>query len=276
MATHSSSHLSPELLIGAYQCWKTARNALFQSIDKYIATCETLGSLCSQPTFQWAAKHVPLQSAYPAFDEELSAAAERETRLRAANSDLRRSSNQSKIFSPIGGLPFEILESIFLSANRHCTGRGNGHDNSVYPTTLASVCQTWRELAINIPMLWSHIDIIIRRPEISEATINCVRLWTTRSRDAPLYLDIWVKPDLIDMENQFSGDRYATKVVLRKLVPMLQPIASRIHHVEIGLNVRSDFLMESILANVVDLCNAELVCSLDLWFNPESADPDDD
>jgi F-box-like len=62
--------------------------------------------------------------------------------------------------SPIHGLPDEILEVIFLINTSKLVGQGNkNHPYDPHLTTLATaqVCQRWRAVALDYPVIWSRI-----------------------------------------------------------------------------------------------------------------------
>lgn len=72
--------------------------------------------------------------------------------LRKARTDLAR--NRSKLPTPIHRLALEVLEQIFLM-NPRCTFN-HSLDRIA---TLLRVCRSWRQLALTMPSLWSHIDL---------------------------------------------------------------------------------------------------------------------
>jgi hypothetical protein len=62
--------------------------------------------------------------------------------------------------APIHGLPDEILEVIFLINTFKLVEQGNeDHTYDPHSTTLATaqVCQRWRAVAMDYPVIWSRI-----------------------------------------------------------------------------------------------------------------------
>ncbi|KAH7333704.1 hypothetical protein B0J17DRAFT_134896 [Rhizoctonia solani] len=67
-------------------------------------------------------------------------------------------------------LPNELLVHIFFWVcfqNLH-TARDCTDSSPKFPTTLTLVCHRWRQLARNIPVLWSNIDLLVHQANDSK------------------------------------------------------------------------------------------------------------
>jgi len=86
--------------------------------------------------------------------------------------------------SPARGLPVEIYHTIFLMA------RDDAPDNRV-PWKLASVCRSFRAMALSMPSLWSvvHLDMSV------STSPNVLSLWLARSAETLLDIRITVTSD---------------------------------------------------------------------------------
>ena len=101
---------------------------------------------------------------------------------------------QSNGSQPIFKLPVELLCDIFAKyiederapvhrdsplplVSYHCRGD---------PMVLGQVCSTWRDIALNMPSLWS--TILIDKPKWSQ--LNRTKIWLERSRSSQLTLSV--------------------------------------------------------------------------------------
>jgi hypothetical protein len=203
---------------------------------------------------------------YSALDRELMALPALEDRLQNARFILLRSRNASKSLAPINRLPVETLSEIFRAANDHyCCRNDPPHNHSVCPTVLAGVCHLWRGVALNLPTLWSHLDLAITGMTIKGSYVNCAKLWAERSSD--IYLDIRVEEESEeDQDTAPIGGQHSHKVIISKLDSVLSPIAPRIRHLELGLCFNSQYLLISLLFATIGLGS---VRSLNLWYSGE-------
>ncbi|KAJ6509107.1 hypothetical protein DFH09DRAFT_274917 [Mycena vulgaris] len=84
-------------------------------------------------------------------------------------------------------LPPEITAEIFIY---YCalSARTDLHDSRSGPLLLASVCRTWRGIAINLRPIWSSVQIC-RVPQLSN-TEELLQCWFSRAADHLLDLDV--------------------------------------------------------------------------------------
>lgn len=173
-----------------YQTWKSARDSLSLSIQTYVEACDALKSVSiealTQSTAAWGSS---LPDALSTIDSELFELVNEEERLRKARLSLLASRNSSRNFSKINSLPTEVLSSIFLAAEprrKDCTLGSH----SRYPTAIASVCQIWRQIALDLPSMWSNLRYYIDGPQELNSH-RCAELWGERARDLPRYVEMY-------------------------------------------------------------------------------------
>lgn len=110
--------------------------------------------------------------------------------------------------SPARGLPVEIYYTIFLLA------RDDAPDDRV-PWKLASVCKSFRAMALTMPSLWSvvHLDMSV------STSPNVLSLWIARSAETLLDIHITVTsdpsmPSHIPIDQWIPNPPYRTRVYL--------------------------------------------------------------
>ena len=108
--------------------------------------------------------------------------------------------------SPARGLPIEIYYTIFLLA------RDDAPDDRV-PWKLASVCKSFRAMALTMPNLWSvvHLDMSV------STSPNVLSLWIARSAETLLDIRITVTsdpsiPSHIPIDQWIPNPPYRTRV----------------------------------------------------------------
>jgi hypothetical protein len=148
---------------------------------------------------------------------------------------------------PINMLPPKIFDRIFDLAitPTSCSITRPPNDQSI---TIPSVCRRWRQLALNNPSLWSHIDVDLRRYEksrpvgwrihyVSSGYVpNATRLWLERAKGAPLHIHI-------------QKENYGVDATTSQIAELFRPHASSISSLKI-----SDIITENIVQVILDLC----------------------
>ena len=101
------------------------------------------------------------------------------------------SNNENHVLSlpPIQRLPVELLAEIFLL----CTSTRSPpmiHVSTEPPTSLSRVCRTWREVALNLPRLWTALSVdmddLAVGAEEKKSLVNLVHQWVARANHLPL------------------------------------------------------------------------------------------
>ena len=142
------------------------------------------------------------------IDDEISAIEESFKLLGALK--LRRNALQ-----PISSLPPEILTDIFASfCLPGIPSLGGKPYRHIARLRVSHVCHQWREIALNQPQLWSHINF----DTVSLAGASEILV---RAKSVPLYMEIWVS-------GQDEDDR------LGQFLNQVQVHLPHVHHLCIG------------------------------------------
>ncbi|KAK7043967.1 hypothetical protein VNI00_008135 [Paramarasmius palmivorus] len=122
-------------------------------------------------------------------DHEVRALYARIDQIRVAQAALSRSTfRHGSLLSPIRKLPLEILHRIFIfAAGVNVFGVKNKWDSTAF--ILASVCYSWREIALDYPTLWASLAV-----SIEERAIYPTGLCIERSKMYPLSLVLESEP----------------------------------------------------------------------------------
>ncbi|KAG8692294.1 hypothetical protein FRC08_009868 [Ceratobasidium sp. 394] len=158
------------------------------------------------------------------IDRQLPSVLLDERNLQLTNSKLRMVRNVSWSLAPISALPEEILSTIFKLAAHPCLMNSRGKTTLVVPTVLSSVCSSWRQIALSIHSLWSHLDIRLTEP-VGGPWYLRAGLWATRSHSAPLY---------IHASNDDGSQYTKSSATARDFVAFLRPLVPRMSGLEMG------------------------------------------
>ncbi|KAJ7036041.1 hypothetical protein C8F04DRAFT_1096727 [Mycena alexandri] len=92
---------------------------------------------------------------------------------------------------PILTLPPEVTSEIFL----HCLATNTTHapTPTLAPLLLLQICTAWRRLALSIPALWTHLDVVVRYSRLrrAESRARYISEWTRRAAAVPLSLGFY-------------------------------------------------------------------------------------
>ncbi|KAJ6546178.1 hypothetical protein DFH09DRAFT_1171381 [Mycena vulgaris] len=83
---------------------------------------------------------------------------------------------------PVLTLPNEITSEIFFQSIGSL-GIAPGAPTS--PLFLGHICQSWREIALTTPSLWTEMTLIVGAVAARENQLRLLETWLTRSRDLP-------------------------------------------------------------------------------------------
>ncbi|KAF8264480.1 hypothetical protein EI94DRAFT_466671 [Lactarius quietus] len=85
--------------------------------------------------------------------------------------------------SPISSLPPEVFTAIFsLACFPGTSSLGGEPDHHLVPLRISHVCRRWREIALNQPLLWSHVGF----SDLSPVGVTEI---LARAKSVPLYLE---------------------------------------------------------------------------------------
>ncbi|KAG8683606.1 hypothetical protein FRC08_014180 [Ceratobasidium sp. 394] len=215
----------PSIYDAAFRHWKSARTTLTRAIDDYLAASSELCDTISFTAFHFSTRY-SLEQSFSAIDLELSSLQSEEEKLKQTRATLANERNRFGTLVPIRRLPPRLLAAIFAIAS----GRYTRHDRTassravhVSPTVLASVCSSWRKLALRSPSLWSYIDIIVDS-DINPRCYMQARLWVERSQNASLQVRV-------RGHNHYYCHNHSLVVrnEVTRLVEFLAPLMCRVH-----------------------------------------------
>ncbi|KAF8599420.1 hypothetical protein BDV93DRAFT_526085 [Ceratobasidium sp. AG-I] len=247
--------VDPDNDLNVYWAWKSAREALSESIRIYISACDALAFVSFGSVLKTSTYGVTLVPDALAIDAELSELVNEEDRLRNARVTLLASRNRSKEFSKVNSLPIEILSSIFLAANPYFEDRGAWH-SPTYPATLASVCQLWRQIAFGLPLIWTYLYIRIDGARSANSR-KCAELWSHRSQNPPLRLEM----------RQYNQNG-VPKGFSEDLISFMGLIAPRVQDFDIE---GSRYVMQLALCNLINNSTPGSLKGLELFEEDESS-----
>jgi hypothetical protein len=149
----------------AFTQWKTFHENLVRSIGDYIDACDTLEIVLARPPQSSGDKSM-LEDVLTLISVEIPSLSSCKDKLHNSWSCLARIRNRSARLAPVNLLPPELLGDIFMIASppsHLCIQHVASEFITPSPTPIDSitgVCRRWRNIAIQTPMLWSHIDLI--------------------------------------------------------------------------------------------------------------------
>lgn len=184
----------------AYSNWEAALGPLISAIDHYCDTFVALETAIATPQ-EYFPTTFSLEEVISNVSEKRTAIMRKIIEFHRVNIRLDRIHNRSRKQVSINALPPEILARIFtLACGSSCFSCSPltvlGYSLRQRPKTLLAltrVCSDWREITINAPSLWSHIDIRRSRPG-SNCMIPNASLWLERAQNMPLSVHISTYP----------------------------------------------------------------------------------
>lgn len=177
--------------------WYAVRKSLDDAVQLYLDASITLAAAVSRPLNHFP-NEASLDDAINSAQLEISQSSLREEMLGRAQVYLSKARNRSPTLISFNKLPPEIITRIFQdAAETSCDCDSSPTAFSVLsdhsPSTLLSithVCTHWREIAINMPSLWSHVTITPNRHGHFTKITNCAQMWFDRAGDVKLYIHL--------------------------------------------------------------------------------------
>ncbi|KAG8722722.1 hypothetical protein FRC08_012601 [Ceratobasidium sp. 394] len=209
----------------AIEEWEAARTLLVDGIQSFLAASIALRAVCVGPSHQVFESRT-IEATLITLNSELDALALQECRLRDTRMLLATMRNRSSTLVRINTLPPEILVHIFRLSRIRCVLDGDGD-----PPSFLWVCSYWRQIAVNTPGLWSHIDITPNTPG------GLMKLMLECTQGIPFYLHVY--------EPRLAG--FGIEVTEK-----MQILAPHIRHVQ-ALNIVSDEDYGDFVGTVLDL-----------------------
>ena len=87
--------------------------------------------------------------------------------------------------APISSLPIEVIAIIFSISRLFDTRLAGGKQDHLAWLRVTHVCYQWREIALNSPLLWSHINF-------TNITLAGATEMLARAKKAPLHLEAYI------------------------------------------------------------------------------------
>ncbi|QRW07363.1 F-box-like protein [Ceratobasidium sp. AG-Ba] len=164
--------------------WKTARAIFSSALESYLTTCDSLVAACTQPT-RLRSERNAVDDALVAVDSELGLISSEIHTLYTSHISMCTLRNKSGKLTRINILPPEVLRSIFRLSNTYCLydHRAKGCYNA-----LAQVDRYWRQIALDTPELWTHVDV---SPDTPTRSMGLSRMILERSKGGPIDLHVY-------------------------------------------------------------------------------------
>ncbi|KAJ2914624.1 hypothetical protein MD484_g5785, partial [Candolleomyces efflorescens] len=163
----------------------------------------------------------------------------------------------SALLSPVRRVPNDILSLIFLACLPcNSSGQRATRLSSDHPVLVISgVCQRWRHLSLNTPLLWTVIDI--RTPWIHlrqdsghnemmhweqkmQAILTMTQLWISRSANCALTVSFIGGLDFPDTTDTLTETILSARERVRSIVNVLCDVSCRWKTVYLGVKVGGD------------------------------------
>ncbi|QRV93211.1 F-box-like protein [Ceratobasidium sp. AG-Ba] len=165
--------------------WKAARAIFSSALESYLTTCDSLVAACTQPT-RLRSERNAVDDALVAVDSELGLISSEIHTLRTSHISMCTLRNKSGRLTRINILPPEVLRSIFRLSNTYCV---HDHQAKGCYNALAQVDRYWRQVALDTPELWTHVDVSPDTPTRSMYGLS--RMMLERSKGEPIDLHVY-------------------------------------------------------------------------------------
>jgi hypothetical protein len=138
-----------------------------------------------------------------------------EESIRVLEESIQVSKTRRNALSPISSLPPEVFTAIFsFACLPGIPSLGGKRDHNLARIHVSHVCHQWREIALNLPLLWSHVDFTTL--SLAGATEMLVR-----AKSVPLYLEA-IRASWRCWESRWDGDRFGIfRAELKARIPQI-------------------------------------------------------
>jgi hypothetical protein len=177
----------------AIKQWLASQAHLRDALSTFHTACTTLQTAIYHPIHPAYTQNL-VEDAISAVQSQLGAIERMEGTILESRFRLYGLLNASPSRVPIKKLPAEILSHIFEIAIS--SSSSHSPPNQHQPLLAISlVCTWWREMAINTPSLWSHINIHIGTSleDCIPPSLKHTRLCLDRAHGVPIRLQFFVK-----------------------------------------------------------------------------------
>ncbi|KAG8713202.1 hypothetical protein FRC08_013572 [Ceratobasidium sp. 394] len=151
-------------------------------------------------------------------------------------------SNRRTSLTPINALPLEILSRILALSKQYC----NHLPLEDHSYDITTVCTRWRQLAINTPSLWTHIDVGPVTP------ITSTRLLLERTKDTLVHIHVYEPQPALGLDPE------DVELETCKVIALLKPHIRRVRSLDLESYAYSASFVSPIL---------------NMWLDRGSANP---
>ncbi|KAG8691242.1 hypothetical protein FRC09_011685, partial [Ceratobasidium sp. 395] len=148
----------------------------------------------------------------------------------------------------INKIPIEILAHIFALSKKYCFRPHSRGDISL--SNITAVCKHWRQLALDTPALWTHIDI----GPVTPTKLTQISL--KRTKDKELHVHVY------DPQPEVPSQLEEFKEMSRKVIPMLKPHIHRVRSLDLESYAYSTNFVASVLNLWLNHGNPQIARSL--------------
>ncbi|KAG8694557.1 hypothetical protein FRC08_008409 [Ceratobasidium sp. 394] len=238
------SHSNPNVYGTTLQNWKSAHSQLAHAVQNYVDNCTALQAALAVPPQLPSTQHLR-DRAFSELDPDLPALPAYENCLLESRLALNKLRNMSHALVPINRLPSEILDLIFSFATKKVSKPGGGvlfmRSVPACPATISSVCRLWRQKALELPSLWTHLYFTLGDPDC-DFYYQRATLWADRSKDCPLYIKVRE-----ELESEEENPKLHLTDKISEVVEFLTPLMRRVYGLEIRSDRRSKVLSHSLV-----------------------------
>ncbi|QRV93210.1 F-box-like protein [Ceratobasidium sp. AG-Ba] len=214
--------------------WEAARALLSSALQSYLATCNSLTATCTRPARTLPERNA-VEDALVVVDSKLGTLSSEIQSLHASHLSMCALRNRSGRLTRINVLPPEVLRQIFLLSTIQCVR--NIRAKGLY-NTLSQVDMYWRQVALNTPELWTHVDVSPATPTRSFYELSRVVL--ERSREEMVHLHVY-EP----RKSSFGGP--TPDVEIHTLKTFLAPFITRVASLNLETETSSTYLVHSVM-----------------------------
>ncbi|QRW11661.1 F-box-like protein [Ceratobasidium sp. AG-Ba] len=121
------------------------------------------------------------------------------------------------------------------------------------PIQLAGVCREWRQIILDYPLLWSHLDLIVHRSTLDRGYTDPT-IWAERSRGSKIsihlreyYLFEYIEQDDDDSDTSTEYDDEEFAEAMEPLVRFLRPLMPQVESMTLVLYWPKDYVLSSLI-----------------------------
>jgi hypothetical protein len=138
-----------------------------------------------------------------------------EESIQALKESIRTLKLRRNAHSPISSLPPEVFATIFsFACLPGIPSPGGKRDHNLARIHVSHVCHQWREIALNQPLLWSHVDF-------TTLSLTGATKMLVRAKSFPLYLEA-TRASRRCWESRWDRDQFSRfRTELRARIPQI-------------------------------------------------------